>query len=82
MANVKTEDSKMILWIDDNIPNDTTIILGDNVFSNQLGLTKESVLVLLYPRNIVKEIGFDTSGKTCYKLGYFIQITYFIKKMI
>ncbi|HOT84881.1 MAG: hypothetical protein BWY36_00631 [Candidatus Diapherotrites archaeon ADurb.Bin253] len=71
MANVKTEDSKMILWIDDNIPNDTTIILGDNVFSNQLGLTKESVLVLLYPRNIVKEIGFDTSGKTCYKLGYF-----------
>ena len=71
MANVKTEDSKMILWIDDNVPNESIIIFSENLFSNKMGLSEEYYAVLLYPRITAKGTEGYIDGKTCYKLGYF-----------
>lgn len=43
-AEISEEDSRMMLWIDDNLPNSAIIVLDNNIYSSE---------IILYPRKIV-----------------------------
>jgi len=49
-AEVSEEESRMMLWIDDNLANSAVIVLDNNIYSSQL---------ILYPRELVNIININ-----------------------
>lgn len=65
----KTENTKIILWMDDNLPLDSIIIIEEDFYA-EWGLTQVTINRILYPRKIVvNEENYATNSPT-YRLFY------------